>query len=128
SGGQLIQGNSILSQMIEAGLQQLINRVARGVASAEDFRELAAHVKADDTGALAEYIHSCLSEAKNSQDIFQREKWEGIAEDILSADKVSNAAGIVRSTTHRVHFLRKWGWAAAILILLGTGIFLQTTS
>lgn len=38
---------------------------------------------------------------------------------ILSIDKSTTTSPVV----HRIHFLRKWGWAAAVLILLGAATY-----
>jgi len=42
--------------------------------------------------------------------------------------RISERAGSGRQPVHRVHFLRKWGWAAAVLILLCSGAYFWMTA
>ena len=46
-----------------------------------------------------------------------------IVPDIEAADSQSTS---IRIAAHRVHFLRKWGWAAAVILLFGTAAVFRT--
>lgn len=49
------------------------------------------------------------------------EEIDNMLRPVFSMDK-----GVTVRRIHRVHFMRKWGWAAAIILLLGSAVFLYT--
>ncbi|OQP51362.1 hypothetical protein A4H97_27700 [Niastella yeongjuensis] len=52
---------------------------------------------------------------------------QGIYQKTLAASQISTHTPAVRPV-HRIHFLRKWGWAAAAVLLIGTVIAIAVTS
>jgi ferric-dicitrate binding protein FerR (iron transport regulator) len=67
------------------------------------------------TGALYELL---LAE-RNVQD-YDTDRWEPVLAKVFKVDKPEAIPGSVESApaVHRVHFLRRWRWAAASIILL----------
>jgi transmembrane sensor len=67
-------------------------------------------------------------DAQTRQPVFSEDETVSMIERILSNNRVEEEIDW-QPPVHRVHFMRRWGWAAAsIIILLGVGVFLWTTN
>ncbi len=86
---------------------------------------------------MVSYIEKHLTTFKpdNAEDIaFWKSRLEGGAQKITGAAVMETGSTVVelpagQALVHRVHFLRRWGWAAASVILLtGIGAYLWTRS
>lgn len=69
-----------------------------------------------DKPAMAEAILEMLSLDKREAP-YDETVWEPVLTSVLSIDKTSRPVP-------KIHFLRKWGWAAAVLLIIGAGTFL----
>lgn len=100
--------------MHEEAFKELVEKVRTGEASPDDYRRLAAAVKDDESGTLASQIDMSL-QSDGQPYHFDEEKWMRAADGILGADKVP---------VRRMHVMRRWGWAAAcIILLISAGIY-----
>jgi ferric-dicitrate binding protein FerR (iron transport regulator) len=100
-------------------LQQLLNIYLTGKLTEDQREELAAFLdKGEATEQLEELIQQQLSrgEFSISGDMVKTE--DKIVKRVL--EKIGSAS-VVALTDRRIPMLRKWGWAAAILLLIGAG-------
>jgi ferric-dicitrate binding protein FerR (iron transport regulator) len=88
----------------------------------------------DETVVSFIETHLETFEADNAEDIaFWKSRLEGGAQKITGPSVRETGSAVIdlpadTSPVHRVHFLRRWGWAAAsILLALGIGAYLWTT-
>jgi ferric-dicitrate binding protein FerR (iron transport regulator) len=66
--------------------------------------------------------------AQTNQPVFSEDETASMIERILSNNRLEGENDL-QPPVHRIHFMRRWGWAAAsIIILLSAGVFLWTTS
>lgn len=105
-------------------LTYLIGQLVDNKISPDEKAELRELLNNNDENILAEHgAGSWLNEQIASATQETDEAMERRVGVIVSIDKTKT---FVRPV-HRVHFLRRWGWAAAILIILG-GAYLFTTN
>lgn len=52
---------------------------------------------------------------------------EKVLQSVLALDKFSGQPTAFIPPVHRVHFLRRWGWVAAVIVLVGAGAYLWNT-
>ena len=115
----------------------LLEKYSSGQASPDEVDELLTLLRAGGYDEMVvSFIETRLEtvEPGNAEDIaFWKSRLEGGAQKITDASvpETSNAVTDLPADTipvHRVHFLRRWGWAAAsILLALGIGAYLWTT-
>ncbi|WP_436484173.1 FecR family protein [Chitinophaga sp. ARDCPP14] len=99
-------------------LAYLLDRLATHTATEEELDELTGWVDRDETGASIDDVEGWLKEHHSTAlPAYNQQHWMQVADQILSSDKLSNDP--VTKPLHRVHFLHKWGWAAAVVLLFG---------
>ena len=130
--------------MQQERLTYLIGRIADKAISVEETAELKALLNTHDVSDLADKgFAAWLNERLPVLDLQgQNQDIQLQVNAILSVDKsvpkevidypdsqISNKpSSINMRTAHRIHFLRKWGWAAAVVFILGSAAYLWTTS
>lgn len=101
-------------------LAYLLDRLATRTATEEELNELTGLVDQDESGMAMDAVENWLEEhGQPSLPAFDQPHWMQVADQILKSDKLS--ADPVARPAHRVHFLHKWGWAAAVVLLFGAG-------
>ena len=115
----------------------LLEKYSSGQATSGEMDQLFSLLRTenyDDT--VVSYIATQLEsfEPDNAEDIaFWKTRLKEGARQITDATVVENDTDVVNihehvRPVHRVHFMRKWGWAAAsIILMLGIGVYLLTT-
>jgi transmembrane sensor len=107
-------------------IQNLVNKAAAKVATADEIEELVGMIRADHDGEVTGEIELILKGSGPEMFATREEMdWNDFARAVLAADKVAVVNAALRPV-HRVHFL-KTAWiryAAAILILFGIGTYL----
>lgn len=104
-------------------LQYLVERLTAHTATEEELDELIALVDSDTTDVAINQVDACL----HAQDgpvlpAFDAERWRKVADEILLADKLSGE--VEAPSVGKIHFLHKWGWAAAVILVLGAATWL----
>lgn len=87
-------------------------------ATEEELNELTALVDLGEPGASIDEVESWLQEhGEQPLPAYDGRHWMEVAGLILNSDKL--AGDPVAKPVQRVHFLHRWGWAAAVIVLLG---------
>ncbi|SEW37607.1 FecR family protein [Chitinophaga arvensicola] len=104
-------------------LQYLMERLTAHTATEEELDELIGLVDNDTTSGSIDEVDAWL-EAQHTQQlpVYDAARWRKVADDILGSDKLFPEP--VTKSAGRVHILHRWGWAAAIVLLLGAGTWL----
>ncbi|PUZ21644.1 FecR family protein [Chitinophaga costaii] len=103
-------------------LQYLLDRLATHTASEEELQELSHLIKADPGSALIDQAEArLLAQQDPALPAYDAEQWMQVADQILMADKLP-ATRIIPLRNRP--FLRRAGWAAALLLLLGAGTWM----
>ena len=101
-------------------LAYLLERLAAHTATREELDELTSLVDQDGSGISMDAVENWLEENKpQPQPAFDRQHWMQVADQILQSDKLSGDP--VAKPATRVHYLHRWGWAAAVVVLFGLG-------
>lgn len=100
-------------------LQYLLERLVAHTATPEELTELTALMEQDNGTTMEEVAQLLASEATTD---YQHDHWMSVADRILAADKLP--ADPATTPVHRLPFLHRWGWAAAVVLLLGTAAYL----
>ncbi|MRG44608.1 DUF4974 domain-containing protein [Chitinophaga sp. SYP-B3965] len=101
-------------------LAYLLDRLATHTATEEELHELTSLVDQDASGISMDAVESWLEEHRQQpMPAFDQQHWMQVADQILQSDKLS--VDPVVKPVHRVHFLHRWGWAAAAVLLFGAG-------
>lgn len=101
-------------------LTYLLDRLATHTATSEELNELSRLVDQDESGISIDAAESWLEENRQEPlPSFDQQHWMQVADQILKSDKLSTDP--VAKPVHRVHFLHRWGWAAAVVLLFGAG-------
>lgn len=104
-------------------LAYLLDRLATHTATEEELNELTGLVDQDDSGVAIDEVESWLQEYRQQPlPDYDQQHWMGVADQILRSDKLLTDP--VARPGQRVHFLHKWGWAAAVVLLFGMGAWL----
>ncbi|AEW00346.1 iron dicitrate transport regulator FecR [Niastella koreensis] len=116
----------------------LLGRYSSGQATSNEVDQLLTLLRTEDHDeTVVSFIENQLTtfEPNNAEDIaFWKNRLKGGAQQITGVAIDSNDTPVVEISelvrpVHRVHFLRKWGWAAASIILaLSLGVYLLTTN
>jgi ferric-dicitrate binding protein FerR (iron transport regulator) len=116
----------------------LLGRYSNGQATSSEVDQLLTLLRTEDHDeTVVSFIEDQLTafEPNNAEDIaFWKNRLKGGAQQITGAAIDANDTNVVEISeharpVHRVHFLRKWGWAAASIILaLSLGVYLLTTN
>lgn len=107
----------------KARLAYLLDRLATHTATEEELNELTGLVDQDDSGVAIDEVESWLQEHQQQPlPDYDQQRWMQVADQILRSDKLLTDP--VARPAQRVHFLHKWGWAAAVVLLFGTGAWL----
>ena len=114
----------------------LLEKYHSGQASSGEVDQLLALLQAGDYDeAVISFITSGLEtfEPGDAGDIaFWKSRLAGGARQITGAVVLETDSNVpdlpADRPVHRVHFSRRWGWAAAVILLLGTGAVLWTRS
>ncbi|HEY9262972.1 FecR family protein [Chitinophaga sp.] len=102
-------------------LQYLLDRLVSHTATTEELLELTTLVEQDsDTMQTVEALLLAAEEAPLP--VYDHARWMSVADRILEADKLSEEPAA--APVYRLHFLHRWGWAAAVVFLLGTAAYL----
>jgi len=115
----------------------LLEKYSSGQATSGEIDQLFSLLRTENYDeTVVSYIATQLEsfEPGNAEDIaFWKTRLKGGARQITDATVVENDTNVVNMhehvrPVHRVHFMRKWGWAAAsIILMLGIGVYLFTT-
>lgn len=106
-----------------ARLTYLLERLAAHTATEEELNELTALIGRDEPGNSVDEAESWLEEhGAQPQPAFDQQHWMQVADQILGSDKLSGDPA-ARKPAPRVHFLHRWGWAAAVVLLAGAGVW-----
>ena len=101
-------------------LAYLLERLAAHTATREELDELTSLVDQDGSGISMDAVENWLEENQpQPQPAFDRQHWMQVADQILQSDKLSGD-NVAKPST-RVHYLHRWGWAAAVVVLFGLG-------
>jgi len=116
----------------------LLERYSNGQATSTEINQLLTLLRTEDHDEMVvSFIENQLGtfEPDNTEDIaFWKNRLQGGAQLITGGTVVQGDTDVVNMPlhvrpVHRVHFLRKWGWAAASIILaLSLGVYLFTTT
>lgn len=116
---------------------QLLEKYSSGQATSGEVDQLLTLLREgayDETVVSFIEAHLETFEAGNAEDIaFWKSRLGGGAQKITGASGIESGSAIIDlpagRPVHRVHFLRRWGWAAAsVLLLLSVGAYLWTHS
>lgn len=103
-----------------ARLTYLLERLAAHTATEEELNELTALVDQDETGASIDEAELWLQEHRRQPlPAYDDRHWSQVAGQILGSDKLSE--GPAARPVRRMHALQRWGWAAAVILLIGAG-------
>jgi transmembrane sensor len=111
----------------------LLERYSGGQATAGEIDQLFTLLRSGDyDDTVVSFIETQLQtfEPDNSEDIaFWQSRLEGGAHRITGGTATENHSAVAglpvdARPVHRIHFMRKWGWAAAAVVLLGIGAYL----
>jgi ferric-dicitrate binding protein FerR (iron transport regulator) len=103
-----------------ARLTYLLERLAAHDATEEELNELTALVDLGEPGASIDEVESWLQEhGEQPLPAYDGQHWMEVAGLILKSDKL--AGDPVAKPVQRVHFLHRWGWAAAVILLVAAG-------
>lgn len=112
---------------IEERFTYLIRSITAGAGTADECQELLELLKNDTSGIYLERLNSFF-ESERSEEInipdFKTPYWEQPLAAILKADKQVEKSISLRAPIHRVHFLRRFGWWAAALLILAFTAYL----
>ncbi|PUZ26350.1 iron dicitrate transport regulator FecR [Chitinophaga parva] len=99
-------------------LKYLLDRMQAQTASDAELQELQALVAADESGALLDAVEQYLPEP-GMLPAYDAGKWTRVADQILAADRLKDAA--IVPLRRKVPVLHRAGWAAAIIVLVAVG-------
>ena len=100
-------------------LQYLLDRLTAHMATPEELDELTSLVDMDPGTASIDQVEAWLQEHDGQPlPAYDRQRWMEAADKILTADKLLPETD--SKPVYRMHFLQKWGWAAAVVLLCGT--------
>lgn len=113
-------------------LAHILSRIREGSAIPSDYEELRNMINADESGNLLEQLNAYYqAQAVLPDTTYNKSYWQDLLSEILQVDKsaivekvndpLPNQASLVPPSSrpaHRLHFLRRWGWAAAAAVLL----------
>lgn len=105
-------------------LYELLSALAAGQLTEPEKKELA-ELSLDESGteAFQRQIAELMQEMPEEQ-VADKTEWLALLNDVMAADKaVPEKEEISSVPLRRVHFLWKWGWAAASVLLLATGVY-----
>ena len=102
-------------------LQYLLNRLVHRTATEEELEELNAIV-AQDNDTIDDATQWLLDGEASQLPAYDRQRWMSVADRILQSDKLQPETGA--KPVYRIHFLHRWGWAAAVVLLLGATAWL----
>jgi transmembrane sensor len=101
-------------------LAYLLERLAAHTATREELDELTSLVDQDGSGISMDAVENWLEENRPQPlPAFDQPHWMQVADQILKSDKLSGDP--VAKPATRVHYLHRWGWAAAVVVLFGAG-------
>src|SRR5688572_27861416 len=110
--------------MDDQKMRYLIGRVLNNSATREDFVELAAAIKADESGRLSTKMDELLREGLIKETGYDQEKWQRIADQILHADYVGEKQAGFGVSWNKALIRRMLPYAASITLILGVCVYL----
>ncbi|MFY0255349.1 FecR family protein [Chitinophaga sp. 30R24] len=105
-----------------ARLHYLLDCLTAHTATTAELEELISLVgqdPGDNTIAMA--VSWLMAPNATASPAYDEQHWMQVANQILMADKLPGDA--ISWVPPRMHFLHKWGWAAAVVLLLGTAAY-----
>ena len=103
-------------------LQYLLDRLTAHMATPEELDELTSLVDMDPGTASIDQVEAWLQEHDGQPlPAYDRQRWMEAADKILTADKLLPETD--SKPVYRMHFLQRWGWAAAVVLLCGTAAY-----
>jgi transmembrane sensor len=100
-------------------LAYLLDRLVSHTATEEELQELTTLVEQEPD--IMEAVETHLQTA--TLPAYDHARWMSAADKILQADKLPEEPA--PTPVYRLHFLQRWGWAAAVVLLLGTTAYLM---
>ena len=101
----------------------LLDQYNNKVITSEELQELRNYVWQEENTSL--FTDLIAEEMEHYEDqSFDKTPYREFSKKVLTIDKVFDTSDepLIIRPIRRVHFLRKWGWAAAVLILLGVSM------
>ncbi|SFO90416.1 FecR family protein [Chitinophaga sp. YR627] len=103
-----------------ARLTYLLERLASHNATAEELNELSALIDCDVPDASIDDAESWLEVHVDQQlPNYSAQQWRQVADQILRSDKLPSDP--ITAPATRVHYLHKWWWAVAAVVLIAAG-------
>ncbi|MBO9153483.1 FecR family protein [Chitinophaga sp. GCM10012297] len=110
-----------------ARLTYLLERLATHTATEDELNELTALVGQDGPGVSIDEVESWLQEhGEQPLPAYNPQHWTQLADQILQSDKLTENP--ISRPARKVHFQRRWGWAAAAIVLIAAGTWYLSRS
>jgi ferric-dicitrate binding protein FerR (iron transport regulator) len=109
--------------MTHERLTYLLNKFAQNRLLSEERNELKQFLDGVPDNLSEDLVRPLLQEEPvDTPDYMTEAEIKAVLQSVLALDRSSSPS------LHRVHFLRRWGWAAAAILLIGTTIAIFKTS
>lgn len=104
-------------------LQYLLEQIEKKQAAEAECWELLQLISADESGEVTKFIDNFHAEKAKKQSLpdFQSAYWVNGAQEVLTAFRSNGEPPPAEVPVRRIAGFRKWGWAAAAVILLSGG-------
>lgn len=108
-------------------LTYLIGQYSNDAATAEELDELQQFLdNAENMELFTELVADSLMNHKNPS--ADANAYATLSQQVIQIDKENNETKTIIKPIRRVHFMHRWGWVAAIIVLIGAGTYLWTTN
>ncbi|WP_165758979.1 FecR family protein [Niastella yeongjuensis] len=105
-------------------LQFLMQQFAADRLSEPELEELQSLLEVPDQDQLIRVLDAWIDQESDQAVGVSRETVITTFNRVIEVDKENNTPNISRRPVHRINFMRRWGWAAAAVLLIGfAGVF-----